>query len=156
MLVLLALVILPGLSFGQKDQISLGDATVAEAPSFTYEIVDVHFDEPRNFSRGAASVRVSRISKVVVKGEGFRAKATGPIVWLNGVATMRTQVSEDGRTVEAYFFESVSDIESAAKRLRGWQLIYQPHEGCDEVYRISPTGVPADAQNRPRVSRANQ
>ncbi len=134
------------------ESLSLGEALVVPAPGgFSYSITEVRFLEPRNISVGAGVIRRLEAVKVVVKGEGFRPKATGPILWLNGIPTLRTQVAEDGRMVEAYFFESFQTFEEAAARLGRWELIYQPHEGAREVYRISPTGDPALAAERPGI-----
>jgi len=134
------------------EPLSWGEAPVVPAPrGFSYSLVEVRFREPRAFSSGAGMTPQREAVKVVVKGEGFRPKATGPILWLNGIPTLRTQVAEDGRMVEAYFFESFQTFEEAAARLGRWELIYQPHEGAREVYRISPTGDPALAAERPVI-----
>lgn len=76
-----------------------------------------------------------------------------PSVWLNGIPTFRTQVAEDGTRVEAYFLESLNTLEEAAARLGRWELLYQPHQGGPEVYRVSPTGDPAAAGTPPVITR---
>lgn len=134
------------------EPLSWGEVPVVLAPQrFSYSLVEVRFREPRAISSGAGMTLQWEAVKVVVKGGGFRPKATGPIVWLNGIPTLRTQVAEDGNTVEAYFFEPLQVFEEAAARLGRWEVIYQPHEGAREVYRLSPTGDPADADRRPMI-----
>jgi hypothetical protein len=132
---------------------SLGGARVVDVPEFSYEVAEVAFDEPRNFSSGAGVIRRLELVRVVVQGRGFRPKATGPVVWLNGIPTLRTDVAEDGTRVEAYFLEPLQEIEKSAARLGRWELLYQPHEGAQEVFRISPTGDPAGAHQPPEVLR---
>ena len=132
---------------------SLGGARVVDAPDFSYGVAEIAFDEPRNLSSGAGVIRRLELVRVLVRGRGFRPKATGPIVWLNGLPTLRTDVAEDGTRVEAYFLEPLQEIEKAAARLGRWELIYQPHEGAQQVFRISPTGDPAGAHQPPEVLR---
>jgi hypothetical protein len=119
------------------DSFSLGEAQVVNAPQFSAQASRVVFDEPRFFSTGAGVTKVTEIVQVIVRGEGFQPKATGPVVWLNNIPTLRTDVSEDGTRVEAYFLEPLQALREAAAREGGWQVIYQPHAGAPEVYRIS-------------------
>lgn len=141
---------LPGLGDAVAPS-SFQGARVVDVPQFSYEVVEVHFKEPHNVSSGEGTIRLWEVVKVVVRGQGFRPKATGPVVWLNGIRTLRTQVAEDGTAVEAWFLESLQALEAAAANLGRWELLYQPHEGANEVYRISPTGNPADAESRPAI-----
>lgn len=136
------------------ESFSLGKARVVDAPpTFSYEVVEVSFDKPLNLSIGAKVAHRLELVKVVLRGQGFLPKATGPILWLNGIPTLRTQVTEDGTTVEAYFLDSLQVLEEAAARLGRWELLYQAHEGASEVYRISPTGDPAVADSQPTIRR---
>jgi hypothetical protein len=140
---------------GEGDAVAQG-AKVVEVPKFSYEVAQVYFKEPRNVSTGAGNISVREMVKVVVRGQGFRPMATGPVVWLNGIRTLRTQVAEDGTAVEAWFPESLQALDAAAAKLGKWELLYQPHEGANEVYRISPTGDPADAESRPAITNLYQ
>jgi hypothetical protein len=132
--------------------LSVNTAQVVDAAKFTYEIAEVAFEQPLNLSTGAGVTSRLDLIKVVVHGEGFRPMATGPIVWLNGIPTLRTEVAEDGTSVTAYFLESLPDLHGAATQRGHWELLYQPHEGASEVYRVSPTGHAADAGREPAIS----
>ena len=138
--------------FAMAEPLSWGKALVLPAPAgFSYSVVEVAFQEPRYISSGAGVISRLRAVKVLVRGKDFRPKATGPIIWLNSIPTLRTRVTEDGTAIEAYFFESFRALEEAATRLGKWELIYQSHEGTLEVCRVSPTGDPHDADRRPVV-----
>jgi hypothetical protein len=113
--------------------------------------VDVAFAEPRYISTGAGRTRVSKMVKAVVRGSGFRPKATGPVVWLNGIATLRTQVAQGGESVEAWFVQPLEALSRAAVKAGRWELIYQPYQGTSVAYRVSPTGDPADAEIKPMI-----
>jgi hypothetical protein len=129
-------------------------ANIVQAPDgFSYTISEVMYTEPRAFSIGTAVTRRLEIVQVVVKGTGFLPKATGPVIWLNGIPTLRTTVAEDGTSVEALFLETLHTIESAAARIDRWELIFQPHEGSRQVYRVSPTGFAADVDRQPEIRR---
>ena len=133
--------------------LSLGSARVVNAPAqFSYRIEQTRFSQPRNISTGAGAEQRQEIVRVIVRGQGFRPRATGPVVWLNGIATLRTQVAADGSSLQADFLESVPELEAAAARLGRWQLIVQPHEGAREALLVSPSGHPADAGTRPSVT----
>jgi hypothetical protein len=152
LLIMTFIAILPSLA--RAESLSWGAASVVQAPEgFSYSIAEIMFPEPRAFSTGAGVTRRLDVVRVVVTGIGFRPKATGPIVWLNGTPTLRTKVAEDGTEVEAYFLEPLNMLEAAASRAGRWELVYQSHEGAREVYRISPTGDPADIDRRPSVLR---
>lgn len=151
LLALLSVMVLGLTGLSSAAGVSLQGANIVDAPDFTYEVAEVRFDEPRNISTGSGSVRVTTMVMALVKGQGFRPRATGPIVWLNGIPTLRTQVAEDGASVEAWFVESLQALADGAQSLGKWQLIYQPHEGANEVYRISPTGNPLDAGSQPVI-----
>ena len=134
--------------------LSWGTASVVQAPQgFSYSIAEIMFPEPRTFSVGAGVTRRLDVVQVVVRGVGFRPKATGPIIWLNGIPTLRTKVADDGTKVEAYFLEPLNTLEAAAMRKGSWELVYQSHEGARELYRISPTGDPADVGRQPHILR---
>jgi len=141
---------LPRLSVA-LDPPTLEEATIVDTPQFTYEIVEVRFEKPRNISSGAGRISRSEMVKVVAQGEDFRQRATGPVLWLNGIPTLRTQVTEDGRSLEAWFIEPLQTLGEAADKLGRWELIYQPHAGASPVFRISPTGHPGDATERPVI-----
>ena len=133
--------------------LSLGSAQVVSAPAqFSYRVEEVHFSQPRNISTGAGAERRREIVRVVVQGQGFHTRATGPVVWLNGVPTIRTRVADDGSSIQAVFLESVPELDAAAARTGGWQLIVQPSEGAREVLQVSPSGDPAAARARPAVT----
>lgn len=141
---------LPGLSVA-VDPSPLGGAAIVDTPQFTYEIVEVYFEKARDISSGAGKISRSEMVKVVVQGEGFRQRATGPVLWLNGIPTPRAQVAEDGRFLEAWFLEPLQTLEEAADKLGRWELIYQPHAGALTVFRISPTGHPGNVNGRPVI-----
>ena len=142
-------VIFPTLA--QAEIRSWGTANIVQAPEgFSYTISEVMYTEPRAFSIGTGVTRRLEIVQVVVKGTGFLPKATGPVIWLNGIPTLRTTVAEDGTSVEALFLETLHTIESAAARMDRWELIFQPHEGSRQVYRVSPTGFAADVDRQRR------
>ena len=131
----------------------VSESQVIDSPQFTYTVAQVAYDQPRNLSIGAGTARRLDVVKVIIKGEGFRPKSTGPIVWLNGIATLRTDVSEDGTTVEAYYLEPLPDLEAAAATLGRWELLYQPFECSAEAYRIYPSGDAAGADLAPYIRR---
>lgn len=129
-----------------------GSVPVVDAPQFSYRVEEVHFAKPRNISIGARVIQRAEMVRVVVKGVGFRPRATGPVVWLNGVPTLRTLVSDDGTALEAWFLESIQEFDVAAAQLGRWELMVQPHEGAGQVFRISPSGHPTDAGTRPAIT----
>lgn len=154
----LVLILAIGLAWGMQPALSdeaqgfsLTGVQVTDTPLFTYEIEEVAFPEPHNLSTGAGSARRLVLVKVTVRGHGFRPMATGPVVWLNGIPTLRTEVAEDGTTVEAYFLESLDELEGAAQGRRRWELLYQPHGGATAVQRISPTGDVGDSDQSPPI-----
>ena len=131
-----------------------GDALIAPAPEgYSYTVSIVTFEPPRMFSTGAGATHFSEAIRVIVRGRGFRPKATGPVIWLNGIPTLRTRVADDGTSVEALFLEPLEAYEAAATKLGNWGLIYQPHEGAAQVYQVSPTGHPDDARIYPSIQR---
>jgi hypothetical protein len=130
--------------------LSLDGVAIVDAPGFSYALDVVSFSQPRSISTGAGKTAVSQMVRVVVHGQGFRPRATGPVVWLNGVPTLRTQVSDDGTTIEAYFTQSAGELSTAADGNGAWAVIVQP-TAAGQAWRVSPTGNPADAAQRPAI-----
>ncbi len=132
---------------------SFRDATVLTNVRFSYSIEEVYFEKPINISVGNSVVPYVEAIKVVIKGEGFIPKATGPVIWLNGISTLRTVVAEDGACVEGYFYQPLRRLDESAEKMGRWELIYQSHEGTPEVYRISPDGDVKDIDSRPAIKK---
>ena len=147
----IAVLVMLGSAGAWAQPLSLAGARVVNAPAqFSYAIEQVHFTQPRSLSTGAGAEQRHEIVRVVVRGQGFRPRATGPIVWLNGIATLRTQVAEDGASIQADFLESVPELEAAAARLGQWRVVVQPHEGAGEALLVAPAGQPAGS--RPSIT----
>lgn len=135
------------------ESVSFRDATVLTKAHFAYSIEEVYFEKPINISIGNSVAPYVEAIKVVIKGNGFIPKATGPVIWLNSISTLRTVVAEDGTYVEGYFYQPLRNLDESAEKMGRWELIYQSHEGTPEVYRISPTGDVKDIDSRPTIKK---
>jgi len=132
----------------------LEGAAVVDAPAgFSYEVFEVTFREPRRMSVGAGVRLEHRAIKVVVRGEGLRAAATGPVLYLNGVAINRTTVSDDHRTATGYAYGVGIDAFQVTVKGGRWELILQSNVGAPEVYRVPSAKPTSRASGRPSVTR---
>lgn len=132
-----------------------GVVTVQPAPlEFSYTVEQVYFKQPRTYKDVASKIEKAVVAiKVTIYGRGFKDQDTGPAIWLNRVRSHGIRVSPDGRSIEAYFFRPYRDFERIARELQAWELIYTPHLGSKEIYRIGPRGRksnnPKDLAARP-------
>lgn len=119
-----------------------GVVTVQPEPlEFSYTVEQVYFKQPRTYKDVASKIETAMIAiKVTVYGRGFKDQDTGPAVWLNRVRSHAIRVSPEGDIIEAYFFHPYRDFERIARELQAWELIYTPHVGSKEIYRIGPRG----------------
>ena len=139
-----------------------GDVKIVQAPAdFSYIVEEVYFKRPHHYKIVASKIEKALVAvKVTIYGRGFKEQATGPVVWLNRIPAHFVRISPDGDVAEAYFYRPFQDIEKGPRELRGWELVYLPHEGGGEGYRIGPKGRrgerPRDLSAMPPVRRLTE
>jgi hypothetical protein len=133
------------------DAMGLANVRLSDHAEFSYEIAEVEFATPRELSTGAGKASLSKLVKVTIHGAGFRAGAAGPLVWLNGVATLRTEVSRDGRTIKAWFLEPIESLVQAAAQRGEWDVVYRRSTGDPQAFRIAYAGNPGARSSAPVI-----
>jgi hypothetical protein len=126
----------------RSQQSPWGNVKVVPAPKdFSYKVQEVYFKRPHTYKNTYSKIEKTLVAvKVIVYGRDFREKATGPVVWLNRIGANIVRVSPDGDILQAYFYKPFNLFKKGFKELRGWELVYLPHDGARAAYIIGPEG----------------
>lgn len=113
---------------------------LAEPLPVSFSIIEAGFEQPHSISvsDGPPKQYLDAV-KVVVTGQGFTQRNAGPVIWLNGVPTLRVIVAEDGSSLEAYFYQPLWQVEAASGGR--WEVQFQDHERANKLLVPGPAEV---------------